>query len=87
MPEEKQAVKPTNKERLKQITDSIEAGIKDLFASDKYKKYLAVMSRFHNYSFNNTMLIYMQSPQATRVASYTKWKDSFGRQVKKANAG
>lgn len=87
MPEEKQAVKPTNKERLKQITDSIEAGIKELFASDKYKKYLAVMSRFHNYSFNNTMLIYMQNPKATRVASYTKWKDSFGRQVKKGERG
>ena len=87
MPEEKQAVKPTNKERLKQITDSIEAGIKELFASDKYKRYLAVMSRFHNYSFNNTMLIYMQNPKATRVASYTKWKDSFGRQVKKGERG
>ena len=87
MPDEKQAVKPTNKERLKQITDSIEAGIKDLFASDKYKTYLAVMSRFHHYSFNNTMLIYMQNPKATRVASYTKWKDSFGRQVKKGEHG
>ena len=87
MPDEKQTDKQTNKEKLKQITDSIEGGIKDLFASDKYKTYLSVMSRFHSYSLNNTLLIFMQNPHATRVASYTKWKDSFGRQVKRGEKG
>ena len=57
------AEKQTNKERLKDITDSIETGIKELFESDKYRQYLATMSRFHKYSVNNTMLIYMQRPE------------------------
>ena len=59
------AEKQTNKERLKDITDSIETGIKELFESDRYRRYLATMSRFHKYSVNNTMLIYMQRPDAT----------------------
>ena len=79
--------KKTNKERLKEITDSIEAGIKDLFDSEKYKAYLRTMSKFHNYSFNNTMLIHMQMPEATRVASFTKWKDKFHRNVKRGEHG
>ena len=62
------AEKQTNKERLKDITDSIETGIKELFESDRYRQYLATMSRFHKYSVNNTMLIYMQRPDATLVA-------------------
>ena len=56
--------KQTNKARLKEITDSIERGIKELFESDKYKQYLTTMSRFHHYSVNNQMLIYMQMPNA-----------------------
>ena len=77
------AEKQTNKERLKDITDSIETGIKELFESDKYRQYLATMSRFHKYSVNNTMLIYMQRPDATHVAGFNKWRDQFGRNVKK----
>ena len=79
--------KKTNKERLKEITDSIEAGIKDLFDSEKYKNYLRTMSKFHNYSFNNTMLIHMQMPEATRVASFNKWKDKFHRNVRRGEHG
>ena len=60
--------KPTNRERLREITDGIEQGIKELFESEKYMRYLSVMSRFHRYSVNNTMLIYMQKPDATLVA-------------------
>jgi len=75
--------KPTNRERLREITDGIEQGIKELFESEKYMRYLSVMSRFHRYSVNNTMLIYMQKPDATLVAGYNKWKDQFERHVKK----
>ena len=81
------AEKQTNKERLKDITDSIETGIKELFESDKYRQYLATMSRFHKYSVNNTMLIYMQRPDATHVAGFNKWRDQFGRSVKKGEKG
>lgn len=79
--------KKTNKERIKDITDSIEKGIKELFESDKYKEYLSVMSRFHRYSVNNQMLIYMQKPSATLVAGFNKWHDNFGRNVKKGEKG
>ena len=78
---------PTTKDRLKDITDSIEAGIKDLFQSDKYAQYLRTMSRFHRYSVNNTMLIYMQKPDATLVAGFNKWHDQFERNVKKGEHG
>lgn len=81
------AEKPSNKERLKEITDSIEQGIKDLFQSDKYRQYLSVMSRFHRYSVNNTMLIFMQKPDATLVAGYNKWQNQFERHVKKGEHG
>lgn len=79
--------KPTNQERLREITDGIEQGIKELFESEKYMRYLSVMSRFHRYSVNNTMLIYMQKPDATLVAGYNKWKDQFERHVKKGEHG
>ena len=79
--------KPTNRERLREITDGIEQEIKELFESEKYMRYLSVMSRFHRYSVNNTMLIYMQKPDATLVAGYNKWKDQFERHVKKGEHG
>lgn len=79
--------KQTNKERLKDITDSIERGIQDLFQSDKYAEYLRTMSRFHKYSVNNTMLIYMQRPDATLVAGFNKWRDQFERNVMKGEKG
>ena len=79
--------KPTNRERLREITDGIEQGIKELFESEKYMRYLSVMSRFHRYSVNNTMLIYMQKPDATLVAGYNKWKAQFERHVKKGEHG
>ena len=81
------ADKPTNRERLQQITAGIEQGIKDLFESEKYMRYLSVMSRFHRYSVNNTMLIYMQKPDATLVAGYNKWKNQFERHVKRGEHG
>ncbi len=77
----------TTKERLKEITDSIETGIKDLFESDKYMQYLRTMSRFHNYSLNNTLLIAMQKPDATLVAGFNKWRDQFSRHVIKGERG
>lgn len=79
--------KPTNRERLREIADGIEQGIKELFESEKYMRYLSVMSRFHRYSVNNTMLIYMQKPEATLVAGYNKWKNQFERHVKKGERG
>lgn len=77
----------TNKDRLKEITASIEDGIKDLFQSEKYMQYLRTMSRFHKYSVNNTMLIYMQKPDATLCAGFNKWKDQFSRNVIKGEKG
>lgn len=79
--------KQTQKERLKEITDSIETGIKELFESEKYMQYLRTMSRFHKYSLNNTMLISMQRPDATLVAGFNKWRDAFSRNVKKGEKG
>ena len=81
------ADKPTNRERLQQITAGIEQGIKELFESEKYMRYLSVMSRFHRYSVNNTMLIYMQKPDATLVAGFNKWKNQFERHVKRGEHG
>ncbi len=81
------ADKPTNRERLQEITAGIEQGIKELFESEKYRRYLSVMSRFHRYSVNNTMLIYMQRPDATLVAGYNKWKNQFERHVKRGEHG
>ena len=72
--------------RLKEITDRLEQGGADLFDSDRYKEYLRVMARFHRYSFNNTLLIAMQCPGATRLAGFQSWK-KFGRHVKKGEKG
>ena len=81
------ADKPTNRERLQEITAGIEQGIKELFESEKYMRYLSVMSKFHRYSVNNTMLIYMQKPEVTLVAGFNKWKNQFARHVKKGEHG
>ena len=81
------ADKPTNRERLQEITAGIKQGIKELFESEKYMRYLSVMSKFHRYSVNNTMLIYMQKPEATLVAGFNKWKNQFARHVKKGEHG
>lgn len=79
--------KVSNKERLREITASIEQGIKELFESEKYKNYLSTMSRFPSYSLNNTILIHMQMPDATLVAGYNRWRDQFERHVKKGERG
>ena len=68
---------------MKEITDQLEAGIQDLFASEQYVTWLNTMSKFHDYSLNNTLLIAMQKPDATLVAGYTAWQKQFGRQVQK----
>ena len=81
------AEKLSQRERIKEITDSIEQGIKDMFNSDNYRKYLRTMSRFHNYSVNNIILIQMQCPEATHVAGFHKWKNEFGRNVRKGERG
>ena len=67
--------------RTKELTDKLEAGIKELFSSDKYRDYLKSMSHFHNYSSRNIMLIHQQLPTATKVASYKLWNEKFNRQV------
>lgn len=72
---------------LKAIMDKLENGLKELFHSERYKEYLAVMSKFHSYSFNNIILILMQKPDATHIAGYTTWKTSFQRNVKKGEKG
>lgn len=81
------AEKQSNKERIKEITAGIEKGILELFESDRYRNYLTTMSRFHRYSLNNVMLIHAQRPDATLVAGFNKWKNSFGRHVKKGEKG
>ena len=81
------AEKQSNKERIKEITAGIEKGIQELFESDRYRNYLTTMSRFHRYSLNNVMLIHAQKPDATLVAGFSKWKNSFGRHVKKGEKG
>ena len=73
----------TQYDRVKEITDQLEAGISQLFESDQYKQWLTTMGRFHDYSLNNTLLIAMQKPDATLVAGYTTWQKQFGRQVNK----
>ncbi|HGS9905380.1 TPA: antirestriction protein ArdA [Clostridioides difficile] len=74
-------------EKLKEITDRLEQGITELFDSERYKEYLRVMSKFHNYSFNNTLLIAMQKPDASLVAGFSAWKNKFGRNVMKGQKG
>ena len=77
--------KPT--EKLKEITARLEQGITELFESERYREYLRVMSKFHNYSFNNTLLIAMQKPDASLVAGFSAWKNNFGRNVMKGQKG
>lgn len=77
----------TEKQKIKEITDKLEAGLKELFESEKYKSYLSTMSKFHNYSFNNTLLIAMQKPEATLVAGYQAWQKNFERHVNKGGKG
>lgn len=77
----------TEKQKVQEITEKLEQGIKELFESEKYKTYLNTMSKFHNYSFNNTMLIAMQKPDATLVAGYKAWQKKFDRHVKKGEKG
>ena len=73
----------TEKQKVQEITDKLEEGLKELFESEKYKTYLSTMSKFHNYSFNNTLLITMQKPKATLVAGYKAWQKNFERHVNK----
>lgn len=81
--EDKNTVYMSEKQKVKEITDKLEAGLKELFESEKYKSYLSIMSKFHNYSFNNTLLIAMQKPEATLVAGYQAWQKNFERHVNK----
>ena len=81
--EDKNTVYMSEKQKVKEITDKLEAGLKVLFESEKYKSYLSTMSKFHNYSFNNTLLIAMQKPEATLVAGYQAWQKNFERHVNK----
>ncbi|MFR5633756.1 MAG: LPD16 domain-containing protein [Monoglobales bacterium] len=83
MTDENTKAQMTEKQKVKEITDKLEAGLKELFESEKYKSYLSTMSKFHNYSFNNTLLIAMQKPEATLVAGYQAWQKNFERHVNK----
>lgn len=76
-----------NAKQVREITDKLEQGIKELFESERFKEYLRTMSKFYNYSFNNTLLIAMQKPEATYVAGYTSWQRNFDRQVMKGEKG
>ena len=76
-----------NAQQVREITDKLERGIKELFESERFKEYLRTMSKFYNYSFNNTLLIAMQKPEATYVAGYTSWQRNFDRQVMKGEKG
>lgn len=83
----KEELAENRKQALTDITDKLEKGIKDLMDSDRFKNYLSVMGKFHNYSVSNTILIAMQKPDSSLVAGYQAWKDKFGRQVKKGEKG
>lgn len=80
-------IQPSAQDRVKEITDKLEAGLKALFEGDNFKQYLDTMSKFHNYSFNNTMLIALQKPEATLVAGFNSWKNNFERSVNKGEKG
>lgn len=90
-PEEKEEIyyymAGKREEQMKEITERLEQGVRELFTSEKYTEYLKTMSQFHNYSFNNTMLIAMQKPSATLVAGYGTWNKKFNRQVKRGEKG
>lgn len=79
--------KKTMKEKMKELTDRMEQGVKEVFESGAYENYLKVMSKFHRYSYRNTVLIWMQNPDATYVAGYDAWKNDFNRYVKKGEKG
>ena len=81
MPENRSA------QQVREITDKLEQGIKELFESERFKEYLRTMSKFYHYSFSNTLLIAMQKPEATYVAGYTSWQRNFDRQVMKGEKG
>ena len=83
MAEKTQGKYPSQFEKVKEITDKLEAGVAQMMNSDSFKNYLTVMARFHNYSLNNTILIALQDPKATLIAGYTAWQKNFGRQVMK----
>lgn len=74
-------------EQLAALTDKLEKGIQQLYDSGRYAEYLWAMSKFHNYSFGNALLILLQCPHASRVAGYTTWKKGFGRHVKRNESG
>lgn len=84
-----QPVKPivleseTAADKLKEITDKLEHGIAGIFESEQYADYLKTLSKFHNYSLNNTILIAMQKPDASHVAGFNTWKNEFERNVRK----
>lgn len=77
----------TPSDRLKEITDQLEKGLQDLFSSERYAAYLQVMSKFYDYSASNSLLIYMQRPDASRVAGFNDWKNNFHRHVKRGEHG
>lgn len=83
MPEQQKSTR----ERIQELTDGIDRGIREMFGSGRYKEFLTVMSRFNRYSLNNTMLIFMQKPDAVRVASYDNWKNKYGRGVVRGEKG
>ena len=77
----------TKQEKMKELTDKLEHGIKNVYESESYKNYLAVMSKFHSYSFRNSLLIMLQKPEATHVAGFNAWKTTFNRSVNKGEKG
>lgn len=79
--------KPLSPERLKVWTDQMEAGVAELYDSRRYADYLSAMSKFHQYSYGNIILILQQCPHAQQVAGYHKWKNTFSRQVKRYETG
>ena len=85
--QENEPKKKTRIEAVREITEKLEQGMSELFESERYKEYLNTMSRFHHYSFNNTLLIAMQKPDATLVASYNSWQKNFERNVRKGEKG
>ena len=80
-------MKPSAETRVKALTEQLEAGVKEVFESEQYKTYLKAMSKFHQYSFGNVLLILMQCPEASLVAGFQTWKRHFGRTVKKGEHG
>ncbi|MDE7022114.1 MAG: ssDNA-binding domain-containing protein, partial [Lachnospiraceae bacterium] len=73
--------------QMQEITDRLEKGVQEIFSGENYKKYLAAMSKFHNYSLNNLILIMLQKPDASLIAGYQAWKKLHGRQVMRGEKG